>query len=67
MASDWKIIHSDLFQNRWMELYEDKVQVRLGVVFTHIGNPGMNFTHRYSWNEQCYDISQVSMFLSTFN
>jgi ADP-ribose pyrophosphatase len=31
MTSDWKIIHSELlFQNRWMELYEDKVQVRPG-------------------------------------
>jgi ADP-ribose pyrophosphatase len=29
MVSDWKIIHSELlFQNRWMELYEDKVEVR---------------------------------------
>jgi len=31
MASDWKIIHSELlFQNRWIELYEEKVEVRPG-------------------------------------
>jgi ADP-ribose pyrophosphatase len=35
MISDWKIIHSELlFQNRWMELYEDKVEVRPGKI-TH--------------------------------
>src|SRR5215813_10427951 len=35
MASDWKIIHSELlFQNRWMELHEDKVEVRPGKI-TH--------------------------------
>jgi ADP-ribose pyrophosphatase len=35
MVSDWKIIHSELlFQNRWMELYEDKVEVRPGKI-TH--------------------------------
>jgi 8-oxo-dGTP pyrophosphatase MutT (NUDIX family) len=29
MTSDWKIIHSELlFENRWMELHEDKVEVR---------------------------------------
>jgi ADP-ribose pyrophosphatase len=29
MVSNWKIIHNELlFQNRWMELYEDKVEVR---------------------------------------
>jgi len=28
MVSDWKIIHTELlFQNRWMELHEDKVEV----------------------------------------
>jgi len=27
MVSDWKIIHSELlFENRWMELHEDKVE-----------------------------------------
>ncbi len=31
MASDWKVMHSELiFQNRWVELYEDKVEVRPG-------------------------------------
>jgi ADP-ribose pyrophosphatase len=35
MTSDWKIIHSELlFHNRWMELYEDKVEVRPGKI-TH--------------------------------
>jgi len=35
MVSDWKIIHSELlFQNRWMELHEDKVEVRPGKI-TH--------------------------------
>ena len=31
MNSDWKIMQSELlFQNRWVELYEDKVEVRPG-------------------------------------
>jgi len=31
MDSDWKIVQSELlFQNRWIELYEDKVEVRPG-------------------------------------
>ena len=35
MTSDWKIMHSELlFQNRWMELYEDKIEVRPGKI-TH--------------------------------
>jgi ADP-ribose pyrophosphatase len=35
MVSDWKIIHSELlFQNRWMELHEDKVELRPGKI-TH--------------------------------
>ncbi len=35
MASDWRIIQSELlFQNRWIELYEDKVEVRTGKI-TH--------------------------------
>ena len=29
MTSDWRVIQSELlFQNRWIELYEDKVEVR---------------------------------------
>jgi ADP-ribose pyrophosphatase len=33
MTSDWRIIHSELlFQNRWIELYEDKVEVRIGKI-----------------------------------
>ncbi|MFY9795341.1 MAG: NUDIX hydrolase, partial [Candidatus Nitrosopolaris sp.] len=35
MTSDWRIMQSELlFQNRWIELYEDKVEVRTGKV-TH--------------------------------
>jgi ADP-ribose pyrophosphatase len=35
MVSDWKIIHSELlFENHWMELHEDKVEVRPGKI-TH--------------------------------
>jgi hypothetical protein len=35
MASDWRIIQSELlFQNRWIKLYEDKVEVRAGKI-TH--------------------------------
>jgi ADP-ribose pyrophosphatase len=31
MASDWKIMQSELlFENRWIELYEDKVKIRTG-------------------------------------
>jgi ADP-ribose pyrophosphatase len=31
MTSNWKIMHSELlFQNPWMELYEDKIEVRPG-------------------------------------
>ncbi|MFY9873175.1 MAG: NUDIX hydrolase [Candidatus Nitrosopolaris sp.] len=52
MASDWRIIQSELlFQNRWIELYEDKVEVRTG-----------NITH-YTW----YKSSDVAIIVPFLN
>ena len=51
MASDWRIIQSELlFQNRWIELYEDKVEVRTG-----------NITH-YTWYKSS-DVAKSSIYV----
>ena len=52
MASDWRIIQSELlFQNHWIALYEDKVEVRTG-----------NITH-YTW----YKSSDVTIIVPFLN
>ncbi len=52
MTSDWRIIQSELlFRNRWIELYEDKVEVRAGKI-----------TH-YTWYKSP-DVAVIVPFLS---
>ncbi|MDQ6865854.1 MAG: hypothetical protein M3044_18755 [Thermoproteota archaeon] len=36
MTSDWETIQSNLiFQNPWIELYQDKVEIRTGKIMHH--------------------------------
>lgn len=52
MASDWKIMQSELlFENRWIELYEDKVKIKTGK------------TKHYTWYKSP-DVAVIVPFLS---